>query len=282
MNPWKKAADWIREDSTRTAVALLTFYILYTYGFWSFSSLFTENAQNRISLTNFLMSSLLTLILIAVYLEMAESQREQAEGASKQAALQEDVVDLQRRQLSQQERVLEIQENQTEIIDRQTELMEAQSAARIQFEGIKKVEGDDVYIQLSNIGESAAEDLKLVTEFEFESDRYDAELGHWPLHRDEKENENRPNFLESGERHAMFTAHVPVQLMDTKTGSASLREFWTTMSQLHEDGVEECEVTLYLLGGDLVDEASAQQIWHETVKVKEEMDFEDAYRQHYI
>jgi len=167
-------------------------------------------------------------------------------------------------------------------MDRQTQLMEAQTAARIQFEGIQKVENDDIYIQLSNIGKSAAEGLTLVTELEFESERFDTERGHLPLHRVEEENENRPTFLEAGERHAVFTAHVPVQLVDTEIDHSSRREFWTTMGELHNEGVEQCEVTLYLLGGDLVDEATAQQIWSGKIRIEEEMDFEHAYRQHYI
>lgn len=277
-----KGSKWVRKSETRFAVTLLALIPLYMALFGLVSVILVDSARNQIALLSIFMSSFFSVLLIGVYVEMADAQSKQTEETSRQADLQEDVLEFQEQQADLQNQVLNLQERQTEIMDQQTELMEAQSAARIQFEGIRKVEHDDIFIQLSNIGESAAENLQLITELEFESERFESGMANLPLHRVVEENENRPTFLEAGERHAMFTAHVPVQLMDTETGHSSLREFWSTMGELYNEGVEQCEVSLYLLGGDLVDEATAQQIWSEEIEIEEEMDFEDAYGQHYI
>jgi len=101
-----RSVKWLDESSSRSASALLAFYVLFLVGAWFVAESFLQRTQNRLTLINILTSSILSLVLIAVYMEMSESQWKQTEQTVKQANLQEEVVDLQARQLDQQEQVL--------------------------------------------------------------------------------------------------------------------------------------------------------------------------------
>lgn len=238
--------------------------------------------QNRLSLFSVLISSSLSIILIAVYMEMSESQRRQTKETTRQADLQEDVISLQREQAKHEKQVLEIQENQTRVMERQTELMRTNHSTAIEIENYR-TNGEKLILDLSNYGNGVATNLELVVLTGFkETDELGPDIASTELIRQSTANftYRRGSSIKAGEDKVSFEAEPGTALQFKSPDQTIVHGIGAGMDPLVEEGIELLEIYFYVRHQDLLGEYHLDPVF--TLEVTPNRDYrniEQVYRE---
>jgi hypothetical protein len=133
--------------------------------FWSITGGYDYWFSARMELLGIFVSTVLTIALIGVYIEIAKRERIQSQEAERQADIQEEQTQIQEEQTELQEQQTNLQETVIELQEAQQEYMEANHKPVVQivdWDTLYTAEGrDHLELELKNKGNGLAQDLKV-------------------------------------------------------------------------------------------------------------------------
>ncbi|WP_435143786.1 hypothetical protein [Halobaculum sp. P14] len=172
--------------------------------------------------------------------------------------------------------LIALYEGQRRISKRQTEIMAQDHEPDLRVGGLR-ADGDSVKVNLTNLGNEAAKDLKIVTKTEFSGERYSGGVASWPLRSDDSVNGERVNFIEPDVVRREYSCILPIKIRDLETGEEPIGEFRGQCSRLVDSGVLELSLEILLLADGGVGGATAESLWQQEITIGEYQEFEEVY-----
>lgn len=208
----------------------------------------TESVPNQLRLTDIIINSILTVILIVIYMRISRWNRKSAEEMGRESDIQESI--------------LEIQREQSDILDNQRESMRAQYAPNI---GVLDYSAKEDHFQLSlkNQGNGTATDLKLVTELSGVPDYQGPTSGWTYLSQSKSEGEDWLRYSSISPNGSEVTLYAPPVIGNTAEGTngAYMRAFTHNLSN---SGVSEVYISFFLEYDDVMGNSYKRPIFAPT------------------
>lgn len=150
-----------RQKFVTVPVTLISVFLIL----WLIADGFTPDLKNRLELFGILVNSLLTIVLILVYSDIAKREKAQSDEAERLADLQSDQIRFQKDQTGAMIQQTDLQEDLKDIQERQQKMMEANHKPKLHIRNWNILSDGDsediISITLENKGNGLAENIRI-------------------------------------------------------------------------------------------------------------------------